>query len=235
MQTPPLDRLIPTDFRHIAKYPLQAAPALYDRPVPVIAGTNWYGWMSEPRYDPSDRRWWIGRGITDWGRVEGGHCYVLKPEGVADLTSWWSWYDQGVEGKCVGFGCARAMTLVDRVKIDPHRIYTEAQKIDEWEGEDYSGTSVRAGLDILRRDGAAAVRGRKVGIPTLLHGVKANRWATTVDELYAVLDSPRLERQGAVALLNSWGRGYPHITYLAAERMQRLLDEYGEASCFTPA
>lgn len=37
--------------------------------------------------------------------------------------------------------------------VDPAVIYAEAQKLDEWEGEDYDGTSVRAGAKALQRRG----------------------------------------------------------------------------------
>lgn len=237
---PVLDRRIPGDWKHVSKYRLTASPVAVEDlpPLPVIMGTNWYRWMSNPVYDASDNRYWIGRGLQPdrWGVALGGHAYVLKPSSVRDYTSWWDWYDQGEEGKCVGFASARAMTLIDRVRVDPHGIYHAAQAIDEWpETPPEEGTSVRAAIDVLRTVGAAPVRGGKVGVTTLKHGVSANRWAVSVEEVYSVLKSPYLERQGVVALLNSWGRYYSHITYVQAEHFVRLLDEWGEATMFVPA
>jgi len=57
--------------------------------------------------------------------------------------------DQGSEGACVGF--AWAHELAARPAVVPateglaRSIYHEAQRIDEWAGEDYEGTSVLAG------------------------------------------------------------------------------------------
>lgn len=75
--------------------------------------------------------------------------------------------DQGREGACVGFGWAHeALTTPVRVDFarvaacpvsDPTKaaqyIYHEAQKIDEWAGESYEGTSVLAGAKICQRLG----------------------------------------------------------------------------------
>lgn len=71
--------------------------------------------------------------------------------------------DQGTEGACVGFGWT-AQFLTDPVspKKQPkvivadkfaRQIYRDAQKIDEWFGEDYSGTSVLAGAKIIQSRG----------------------------------------------------------------------------------
>jgi hypothetical protein len=62
--------------------------------------------------------------------------------------------DQGNEGACVGFShSARVMSDPDRDRdIDndyARQVYREAQRIDEWAGEDYEGTSVLAGAKVL--------------------------------------------------------------------------------------
>jgi hypothetical protein len=66
--------------------------------------------------------------------------------------------DQGREGACVGFGHgARVMSLPDRHKeVDnawAREVYKAAQKIDEWPGESYEGTSVLAGAKVLKGRG----------------------------------------------------------------------------------
>lgn len=68
---------------------------------------------------------------------------------------WWTpgaVLDQGSEGACVGFGCtAEATASPVRARLKnataiAHEVYYHAQTIDEWEGENYEGTSVRAGM-----------------------------------------------------------------------------------------
>jgi hypothetical protein len=71
--------------------------------------------------------------------------------------------DQGSEGACVGFGWT-AELLAEPVAPSPQPdvpvaesyatfVYRRAQKIDEWDGEDYEGTSVLAGAKIMHADG----------------------------------------------------------------------------------
>ncbi len=69
--------------------------------------------------------------------------------------------DQGQEGSCVGHGWAAELIGSPRPhKVDAatgHRyavdIYRRAQLIDEWEGENYDGTSVLAGAKVVRERG----------------------------------------------------------------------------------
>lgn len=68
--------------------------------------------------------------------------------------------DQGAEGACVGFGWTHE-ALATPVRVDlpldgdtfARGVYREAQRIDPWPGEDYSGTSVLAGAKVLARLG----------------------------------------------------------------------------------
>lgn len=71
--------------------------------------------------------------------------------------------DQGSEGACVGFGwlaeiIAEPMTPDEQPsksfgnKLAQH-FYKQAQQIDEWPGDDYSGTSVLAGAKIMKEHG----------------------------------------------------------------------------------
>lgn len=58
--------------------------------------------------------------------------------------------DQGSEGACVGFAWSHELAAKPKViETDADyalRIYNRARQLDEWEGEDYSGTSVLAGI-----------------------------------------------------------------------------------------
>src|SRR5689334_22809465 len=94
-----LGRRVPTDWNHLNRWQLvpEAAPAT---PAPVVCGINWYSAFDQPEQD-NQGRWWIAR-TGDLGRIRGGHCICLKPQGVTDTISWWQRYDQGQEGACVG-------------------------------------------------------------------------------------------------------------------------------------
>ena len=146
----PLGRRPPSDWTHVDKYPLTArsAPA---KPSPVVIGVNWYAEFDKPQKD-ANGHYWIARDAK-LTRVRGGHCVCLKPKGHSDPDAWWDFYNQGTEGACVGFGISRLASQLNRKLYDGFWLYHEAQKIDEWPGEDYDGTSVRAGLDILRKRG----------------------------------------------------------------------------------
>lgn len=89
--------------------------------------------------------------------------------------------DQGREGACVGYGWT-AEALSTPVAVDLNRVrasvprtpqefapyvYRTAQTIDEWEGADYSGTSVLAGAKTLK----------------LLGLIKEYRWAFSIEDV----------------------------------------------------
>src|SRR4051794_32441918 len=192
--------------------------------VPVVIGVNWYSAFDHPQQD-SRGLWWIARD-GNLGTIRGGHCVCLRPAGVPDYTSWWRAYDQGREGACVGFGCSRMSSLTNRRLYDAAWLYHEARKVDEWPGEDYDGTSVRAGLDVLRTVGHRRVLRGKTGPADFTEGISANRWATSVDDVMRALGR---EGDDAAPLLNSWGKdGYPHSVWVPVSVLERLLAEDGE-------
>lgn len=100
-----------------------------------------------PRHDPASRRY----GIAEIVRT------------VEPAKKFWNpglVLDQGREGACVGFAWAgelaaspkRISSKVTTSQLEDYAlgIYREAQRIDEWEGEAYDGTSVLAGAKVLR-------------------------------------------------------------------------------------
>lgn len=224
-----LGRRVPTDWRHVERYPLRAL-AVEDRPrnVPVPIGVNWYQSFDLPVHG-SDRRFRVGLG--DLGRVRGGHCVCLLPRRLVDTQEWWRYYNQLSEGACVGAGCSRAMSLLNRRRYDFRWLYRAAQSIDEWDDTPpQEGTSVRAGLEILRTVGHSAIVGRNVASPHLAQGISAYRWARDVQEVLDVLDRPNALE---VPFLNSWGHEYPHVTWMPTVVLERLLHEDGELPVIT--
>jgi hypothetical protein len=225
-----LDRLVPPDFEHVAKYAL-TTDTVPDTPTPVVLGVNWYANFDKPVEDEKGR-WWIGRGAL--GRVRGGHAICVKCAVRSDPAIWWTYYDQGSEGACVGFASSRMMSLLNRVRYESRWLYREAQKIDAWPGESYEGTSVRAGLEVLRSRGhcRVGIRGR-VFPEDVQAGIQVYRWADSPEQVHESIKMPLANTLGAVPLLNSWGRDYPHLTWLPDEVLARLIEEEGEAGLVT--
>jgi len=249
----PLGRLTPPDWRHYEKFALTPATTP-DTPTPVAIGVNWYTDFDAPVQKGG--RYWIGLDSKKLGSVRGGHCVCLEPgdqlngantvvRKLQDSQSWWDFYNQGREGACVGFGCSRMMSLLNRKRYDARWLWDWAKATDDWPetkpGDD-QGTSVRAACDILRTRGhvtwkdAYANRDfqqRDQEPPNAGEGIMVYRWARTVDEVHAILKSPANDRAGAVRILNSWGRDYPHRVWMPDETLQRLIDEDGEVALIT--
>lgn len=112
--------------------------------------------------------------------------------------------DQGREGACVGFAWTHELAAYPAVVrgVDDdyaRRVYREAQRIDEWPGEAYEGTSVLAGAKVVMG----------------LGGLSEYRWAFGIDD---VIDT--LAQFGPVVLGVPWltgmfdadERGFIHAT-----------------------
>jgi hypothetical protein len=220
-----LGRLIPTDWEHYERYPLTATttPA---GPTPVVIGVNWYrtstageGDRREPLLDrPRRPRQRQGRSLR-----------CARARQARDLQSWWEFYDQGSEGACVGFGCSRMMSLLNRKKYDAQWLYHKAKMVDEWPGESYEGTSVRAALSVLKDFGHCRGGRTRSCHVSPAEGISAYRWAKTVDEVHAGV----AERRGRQARRRRdpelWGRdGYPHVVWMPDATLDRLIREDGE-------
>lgn len=91
---------------------------------------------------------------------------LLKQRSVENKRKMWEEgvvLDQGSEGACVGFAWTGELLAQPQApEKQPsfkygnelaRSFYLEAQKIDEWPGENYSGTSVLAGAKIMQQRG----------------------------------------------------------------------------------
>lgn len=97
--------------------------------------------------------------------------------------------DQGEEGACTGFGAAQALAASPRAQTDitnavALQLYFQARREDEWEGEDYDGSSVNGAMH------AARTLGR----------IKAWRWAKTMSEVLHGLSYHGAAEAGSVWL-----------------------------------
>lgn len=162
-------------------------------------------------------------------------------------------YDQGEEGACVGFASSWMMSIRNRKFYDAFWLYEQAKKVDGWEGEDYDGTSVRAGMDVLR-DLGHMTKYRKASSPQLEHGITANRWARTVDDIrtcisagvpvtmgtnwYAGFDTPQPKGREFWIPDDNIGRlrgGHSWCIYGASDRRQafKMVNSWGKEYALT--
>lgn len=92
-----------------------------------------------------------------------------------------AYYDQGSEGACVGFAWTHELEARPKVvRRDTNfalQIYRRAQQIDPWPGEDYSGTSVLAGVKAVQE--LVNTRGRSF--------IPEYRWAFGIQDALRVI------------------------------------------------
>ena len=214
-------------------------------PTPGAIGINWYPAFDPPRLKrDSQGHYWVDE-IRPGEQPRGGHCVAVKerrarrqPYGLDP----WSFYDQGEEGACVGFGCSQMMSQLNGRLYLARWLWDRSKEIDPWPdtnpGDD-NGTSVRTAFAILRDRGHVTWENsdvhksadddwqlRKSLQPYLEEGIRAYRWATSVDDIVNVLG---YQDVGFVDLMNSWGRGYPSLVRMPLETLHRVIfEEDGE-------
>jgi len=138
--------------------------------------------------------------------------------------------DQAGLPACVGFAWAHWL-MCDPVKqfLYPAGIYYAAQYVDEWEGQDYDGTSCRGGAKVLRNFGligefrlcldaediAAIVLEQGpvcvgttwyAGMSDPFHGTIAPTGRLQGGHAYLIVGAN--QRHEAFTVLNSWGAGW---------------------------
>jgi hypothetical protein len=121
---------------------------------------------------------------------------MLPPAPSARTYRYWNangaWLDQGEQPHCVGYAWVHWLEDGPTTQrgempiVNPSTLYHEAQVLDEWEGENYDGTSVRAGVKALHTRGF----------------IRSYHWAFTVDEIVQAL----LE-VGPVVMGTNWYTG----------------------------
>ena len=86
---------------------------------------------------------------------------LSAPRSASGLPRSKTWYnrgwhgDQGRESSCVGYGWSHWLhSSPIRQFLNPVGIYRLSQFLDSWDGENYKGTSVRAGAKVLSLLGA---------------------------------------------------------------------------------
>ena len=166
--------------------------------------------------------------------------------------------DQGQEGACVGFSighdiAARPVAVKSMTATTASSIYLAARHVDEWPGEDYSGTSVLAGFKAATALGyfseyrwafglkdlvlAVGYKGPAVLGINWLEGMSnpdANGYIHATGEIrggHAILCRGVNVKKKRFLLRNSWGRdwGMDGDCYLSFDDMEKLLHASGEA------
>lgn len=168
-----------------------------------------------------------------------------------------TWLDQGKEGACVGFGWTNELGATPiRYKIDQalaQRIYQRARQLDDWEGEDYDGTSVLAGAKAATEYGFLKEYRWAFGLHDVLIALSykgpvvlgvnwyegmfdtdANGFIRVAGDLsggHCILAYAIDTNEKTVTLRNSWGRewGTEGSCKLTWADLERLLAEQGEA------
>jgi hypothetical protein len=181
---------------------------------------------------------------------------VLLTQKYWDDEEWWG--DQGATPRCVGYAWAHWVED-GPIKHDgtppivsPNTIYTEAQKIDEWPGEAYAGTSIRAGAKYLKNQGKIASYLWAWDLNTLINAVLTKGPVVVGTNWYNAMFYP--DKDGLIKvggklagghayvingvdtvkkqfrIKNSWGRswGKQGHAYISFSDMTRLIKAQGE-------
>jgi len=190
-----------------------------------------------------------------------------SPPTTPGIRYWWEggwWGDQGYTSQCVAYSWTHWLTdgpTTNSSYIRPTNLYNEAQKIDEWPGEDYDGTSVRAGAKVLTSKGFIGEYhwgwSLDDAIQVLLNKgpvVVGTNWYDSMfvaDETrpFFIKIKPNAQIAGGhayvlnginvpeerVRVKNSWGRNWAHNgnAFLSFKDLERLIKEDGEVCLAT--
>jgi len=182
-----------------------------------------------------------------------------------DYKYWWTngwWGNQGYKPQCVAYSWAHWLAAGPITQkssrkggvapYDTAYLYNEAQKIDRWPGEDYDGTSVRAGVKVLQSAGYIKGYNWSWDIDTTVNAlltlgpVVVGTWwlrdmfypnekgiiKATGNKLGGhayLLDGVNVKKK-LIRIKNSWGRdwGKKGFAYISFDDMDKLIKDYGE-------
>jgi hypothetical protein len=173
-----------------------------------------------------------------------------------DADGWWG--NQGNTPQCVGYSWAHWIDdgPVKHNKrpptINPTLIYREAQKLDEWPGENYDGTSVRGGAKYLKNVGMITSYLWTYDINVLINTVLTRGPVVVGTNWYLNMFKPNKNglikvggrnvgghayiingvdtKKKLFRIKNSWGKnwGKEGFAFISFSDMKRLINERGE-------
>lgn len=166
--------------------------------------------------------------------------------------------DQGPYPYCVGYAWRQWLSsALLKTKTGPKAedIYHEAQKIDEWPGEDYAGTSVRAGVKYLKSVGHISTYLWAYNVETIQSWILSGQGTVVVGTMWyngmftpdengyihptgpeagghAYLLAGYSRDRDAFRVVNSWGRawGQSGRAWISSADMATLIAQDGEAA-----
>ena len=250
----PLGRRAPTDWRHYEKFPLTAATTP-TTPTPVAIGVNWYEDFDKPVQKGS--RYWIGLNPKQLGKRPRRALRLPRARRPARRQRRDRPPAAG-QPELVGLLRPGPRGRVRRLRLLAHDEPAQPQALRRPLAVGLGQVDRRVGRDQPRRrrghERARRVRHPARARPRAVEG-RPSRGAATSS---ATRRSPRparaspstggprpstrsttssrarpTTRAGAVRILNSWGRGYPHRVWMPDETLQRLIDEDGEVALVT--
>ncbi len=122
----------------------------------AIVGTGKYGLGNIPSFDPRDKKFTLPKPKAGTLFSAPKELRPVRYRYYATAKA----LDQGEMPHCVGFGWEQYLLsapVKNKMWNTPAELYHQAQLVDEWEGEDYDGTSVRAGAKVLHQAGLISV------------------------------------------------------------------------------